>query len=381
MTLNAARIDPADASEVIPPWQMSLGDNTSAGPIFSCEYIATSFGNDRQRFVDRSEGHVDRIGFYISHPDAYEVRVYYSLLMHKWRDVFLRMESSWWMGPDLGSIRIGQGKVPLDMERNTASTQASFIENSSVSQVIYEHRRVGAQWSMARRHWRFDAGYYGNNLEGTNPGRTWAWHAALVPFHTEGGVLHAGVAASTEYPELTRRELVAADDRDDESFKAAPSIMLNPVSLVGTGSLADVARIQRRGLEGLWIAGPWSLQAEQMSARLTFTDGRPAYSMRGHYVFISWTLTGEARRYEEGVPLNPIPAHSAGALELVLRRSEVNLDQSPVLGGREQDWTGGANWYLGSHVRLQLDVTHSQAMRRDIILHPHVVEMMAQFYL
>ncbi|RUL65817.1 porin [Dyella dinghuensis] len=377
-SMNSSADEPNVLSEPTPQW--TFGDGATLAPILSYDLIRTNFSGEHGRLANAEKGTFNHVGLYVSKPGTYEISIYYSLLNRQWRDAFVKMQTSAYTSYDFGSLRLGEGKIPLDFEKNTSSTQTSFIEYSTASQAVFESYRIGVQWSWHREHALIDAGYYGDNLEGSNPGHTWALHGAWVPINLPGDVLHLGLARSVEYPEGRTDESGVAGPAT-ASFKAAPSVMLEDVSLESSGTLENVKSIQRTSLEGLWIDGPVSCQAEYLGARTAFSTSNPNYDIHGRYAFASWVLTGESRRYDDGVVQNVIPEHASGAVELVLRYSSVNLNDWPVPGGWERDWTAGVNWYYGRHLRLQANYTRTQADRRHLFLDPATFEMRLELFM
>lgn len=367
----------------MPQWGASQwlgGSGTYVQPILSYDFMRTSFGNDAGRFSSNERGQFNRIGFTVLKPGVYEVVVYYSMLAKSWREVFVKLQLPPYSTHDVGSLRLGEGKIPLDFDKSTSSTQTSFIEYASASQAIAESYRIGALWSLHGKHALIDAGYFGDNLEGSNPGHTWAVHGAWVPVDRPGDVVHLGAARTMEYPQGRTDEL-GLPGPATASYKAAPSILINDLSLIGTGTLYHVKSIERSGVEGLWIDGPFSLQTQYLGAKTTFSSTQPHYDINGRYAFASWVLTGESRRYGNGTVQNVIPEHAAGAVELVLRYSAVDLDDRPVAGGWERDWTAGLNWYCGTHLRLQLDYTRTQARREQLLLDPRTLEFRLEIFI
>jgi phosphate-selective porin OprO/OprP len=363
-----------------PTPQSSWADGALIEPNVTYDFIKTNFSGDDGRFSNAEKGAFNHVGFYVLKPGAYEISVYYSLQNGQWRDAFVKMQTSAYTPYDFGSLRFGEGKIPLDFEKNTSSTQTSFIEYSTASQAVYESYRIGAQWSLQSEHALIDAGYFGDNLEDSNPGRTWALHMAWVPINLPGKVIHLGVAGSVEYPQR-RTDDTGLPGPSTASFKAAPSILLNDRSLESSAPLENAKSIERTGLEGLWIDGPVSWQAEYLGARTEFSTTQPGYDIHGRYVFASWVITGESRRYNDGTVQNVVPEHGAGALELVLRYSSVNLNDHPVIGGWERDWTAGLNWYCGTHFRLQANYTRTQSNRREMFLDPRTFELRIEFFI
>jgi phosphate-selective porin OprO and OprP len=378
VSINACADQPDFFSQPTPQW--SWGDGTLIQPILSYGFNKTMFTNDGGKFTNKERGQFNRIGFTVLKPGVYEVVVYYAMLPKAWREVFVKWQVPAYTRYSLGSIRLGEGKVPLDFDKSTSSTQTSFIEYSSASQAIGESYRIGALWSMHGAHVLMDASYFGNNLEGTNPGHTWALHGAWVPVDAPGEVVHLGAARTMEYPE-GRTDESDTPGPATASDKAAPSMLLNDVSLISSGTLYHVKSIERTGLEALWINGPISVQAQYLGDKTAFSSSQPHYDINGRYVFGSWVITGESRRYGNGTVQNVIPAHAWGAFEVVLRYSSADLNDHPVYGGWERDWTGGLNWYYGTRLRLQVDYTRTHSRREQLFLDPKTLELRLQFFI
>ena len=97
-------------------------------------------------------------------------------------------------------------------------------------------------------------------------------------------------------------------------------------------------------------------------------------------------LTGESRDYKNGYVGNVKPSHAYGALEIAARYSELDLNDGPVLGGKQHDWTVGANWYLGNHLKLQANYIrafsnkYNTTARSHLEIDPTVFEVRAQVY-
>ena len=106
--------------------------------------------------------------------------------------------------------------------------------------------------------------------------------------------------------------------------------------------------------------------------------GKPDFDGHGYYVAGSYVITGESRPYRNGAIGNVRPVHDHGAVEVALRYSEVDLDDGPVRGGKQQDWTLGANWYLGQHLKLQANYVWLRTDRAGASLDPEVFEARVQ---
>jgi phosphate-selective porin OprO/OprP len=105
--------------------------------------------------------------------------------------------------------------------------------------------------------------------------------------------------------------------------------------------------------EAVWERGPVALIAEHVESRAEAPQsGDPKFS--GSYVTLSWTLTGESRRYNRAagyaVPISPL--NRQGAIELVGRYSHVDLADGAIDGGVLDKWHFGANWWVSKQWKV-----------------------------
>ncbi len=133
-------------------------------------------------------------------------------------------------------------------------------------------------------------------------------------------------------------------------------------------------------MEQLWIHGPLLVQSEALHIKVTRNNGLPTYNGNGQYIYGSWILTGESRPYTAGTVGNVTPMHDYGAVELLARYSRLNLDNGSILGGRQHDWTVGANWYLTNYFKFQANYVKVNATRLGTRTTPDIVELRAQVH-
>lgn len=110
------------------------------------------------------------------------------------------------------------------------------------------------------------------------------------------------------------------------------------------------------GLEGLASWGGVSLLGEYAAAAVDSpVRGNPRFS--GWYLTGSWVLTGESRPYDRrsGYARRVIPTSPWGAPELVVRYSDVDLDDGQVHGGRFTRVDLGVNWWATTRWKFGLD--------------------------
>jgi phosphate-selective porin OprO/OprP len=127
-------------------------------------------------------------------------------------------------------------------------------------------------------------------------------------------------------------------------------------------------------LEAAAVRGSFSVQSEYAWLEPERFGGGSTGQAEGWYAFMSWFPTGERRQYEDGEfdgpeVLRPVTRGGPGAVELALRRDEVDLSDfaagpaGPPRAGRYGAWTLGATWYPVDGVRFMANYT---AARNDL---------------
>ncbi|MGH8173306.1 MAG: porin, partial [Rhodanobacteraceae bacterium] len=120
--------------------------------------------------------------------------------------------------------------------------------------------------------------------------------------------------------------------------------------------------------------------SELLRVDISRNAGNPDFGADGFYIYGSWIVTGESRPYSNGYTGNVVPKKTWGAWELLLRYSEIDLDDGVVQGGKEHDWTIGANWYLTEHFKFQANYIWATSDKGTLALDPQIFELRAQIY-
>jgi len=379
---DARAADGAPRAAAWPP-KITFADGTELSLGGNLQYDAVRFsgtGHNGAALDDDDAWRRQELGLALKRKGVYEVGATFDFQSKTWNDVALRLETKALLGRDLGKLRIGQMKVPLGFEGNTATRTVSFLEPSLPTQAFYENRRGGIDWAFERDRYIANAGYFfESDLQGNNKGDTAALRLAWTPRKATGDVLHLGVAGARERPDSEVNGL-GVTVLPSVRWRAKPEAAPTDVRLVDSGTLARVDRIDRTGLEALWIRGPWSLQGEYLRQKTTRDAGLPSYSADGAYVFGSWLVTGESRGYGGGNVANPKPKGRYGAVELLARYSRIDLDSDGVAGGRQHGWTLGANWYLAQNFKFQANYVKSDATRGASSADPSALQLRAQLH-
>lgn len=248
------------------------------------------------------------------------------------------------------AFRVGQFKQPFTLEDANSDKQTAFLEASFIGAFVIS-RRIGAEYARFGSHGTFNVAVFGQRLDGTSesPGAsargTWLLHK------DDEGAAHVGFSVASESPRNERG-----------SFSATPGTALGTLKAVSSGSLADVDRLDRASVEGLWMRGAWSLQGEatQVVAR---REAAADFHGNASSLLLTWSPDGSARIYKRGVATAP-PADDGTAWELGLRWSAIDLDDGLVAGGHAESIGLAATCYVNSNVRLIANVLRVDAARR-----------------
>jgi len=258
-----------------------------------------------------------------------------------------------YMGFDPWYFQVGQFKEPFSLEELTSSRYISFMERALPNELA-PGRHIGIG---ARRHWdnwTAAAGVFGEAFDDDaddegNEGWALTGRLTYAPWHDDLRALHLGGALSRRW----------TDDDDTVKYSTRPESHITDVKYLNTGKIKNTDSVDRLGLEAAWVTGPWSLQGEYIISDLNRSGGFDDPRFHGWYVYGSWFPTGESRNYKfkKGSFGRVKPQSRYGAWELVARFSSMDLDDADITGGREQNWTLGANWYINPHLRLMANYT------------------------
>ena len=285
-------------------------------------------------------------------------------------------------------FRAGAFGPPANMDDAVGSTDTLFMERASSAEISR---------GLAGNEGRYGVGALGSGDR---------WTASLV---LTGGTV--GVAALDEQLAVVGRATGLVYDTDDTQlhmggnvtyvFQPAdngvdtanrspirlrdrPEIRVDGTRLIDTGNI-DVTSALVPGVELAMRYKGLVIQAEhfwyQIERRIPAAGpALPDPDFSGYYVQASYSLTGEARKYNSaaGAFAAPKPKKVVGgsgekggfgAWEVAARYSVVDLDYNAgvsggatptggIRGGRQETWTAGLNWYLNPVTRLSADYQH-----------------------
>jgi phosphate-selective porin OprO/OprP len=309
-------------------------------------------------------------------------------------DKYLDANLKYKLGGDSAKyIQLGQYKQPNSLEELSSTKNNDFISKAAVTNTFATARRLGGAFGYGTSDWSVTASVFGRELtrnlaHGSGYGVRGTW----APVNESGNIVHLGLS------------YVDNDtDADTLRLRARPNADLSAVRLVDTGNMTDTDRISTLGAEGMWVTGPFKLQGEYYSVDVSRYDaGSRDFSGDGWYVSGVWNVTGETWGYKSGVPTTGLPAEPGrGMWQLGLRYDTIDLDDGSlrgpsapggtptvdgVLGGKQDIWTLGANWYWRSNFKFALNYVmvdssrYSSSAGAVVDDSPNIIEARAQFY-
>ena len=278
------------------------------------------------------------------------------------------------VGCGMPNILIGHTFEQFGLEQLTSSKYITFIERSIVTETFSPERSSGIlAWDV----WRggqmgYGLGVYANQSGNNSPFHAgdgdanlelhgWAvtgryWWAPWFDCDCACKRLHVGVSMSYR-GDISGGALAGA------RFRARPGVHTWTHRAINTG-IINAENILLYGAEIAWVYGPWSLQAEYMGAEVSGHPGTEDASFWGWYAQASYWLTGECRKYKNGVFKRVDPCCNwldndcccKGGWEIAARYNFVDLVDGAITGGEMTVIEGGVNWHLNPMARIMLNV-------------------------
>lgn len=287
------------------------------------------------------------------------------------KDVYLA-----YTGFGSGTLTVGHFKIPFGLENLTSSNNISQVERSLTTAAFAHGRRLGVGFNGGGERWYGAFMVYADAIDSpariSDGGEDVGAGGRLTfnPVRSERQMVHLGFALS--------REKLNGEGLASVRFRTRPESRPTGVRLIDTDSIEAADELGQLGLEAAWQSGPYSIQGEWNQGSVDRGNGLENVDFDGWYVSGSWILTGESRGYWSGKFGGVTPAGEGGAWELVARYSSLDLDDGPIAGGEQRNWTLGANWYANSHVRLMANYINVRSSRQDVADDPGIFLLRAQ---
>ena len=283
--------------------------------------------------------------------------------------------------PYVGSIQVGQMYEPFSLEQNTSDNYVTLPERAAPIEAFSPARNVGGliQNLVVKERVTYALGVFADDENDKADGDAFESNTRVtarvtgLPWydaeHQGRRYFHLGVGGSVINPE-----------NDIVRYRTRPEAHLAP-RYVDTGPFeADMAYLG--GVEALLTYESFSLQSEYIQTWLeSSASGNPTFN--GFYVMGTWFLTGEYRPYKKSggvldrvIPKRPFSftGSGPGALQLIGRVSQVDLDSGDIRGGRLTDYTAGLSWYLNTNAKIILNYIYAQLDRAGEEGHSDIIQ-------
>lgn len=269
--------------------------------------------------------------------------------------------------PWIGNFRAGHFKQPFGLEMQTSSKYALFMERG-LTNAFTPERDIGFMIFNKHFNKRFAwyAGYFypsGNVGKYLGDQYRFTFRVTGLPVYKTDGrytVLHIGAAYENQY----QNNLEFGISERPEAHLAPKYVNLK---------FDAVSRADVFGGELSFVSGQFALQGEFMLANVIASEASAAlstnYYYHAYYGNFSWFITGEHRNYSTSksaydriTPKKNLGKKGAGAWELTLRYSHIDLNDKDLNGGAMTDISFGINWYLNPATRFMFNYIYSDVL-------------------
>lgn len=305
--------------------------------------------------------------------NAFDWVMGYDGKLNKWLDVNLKWKNVF----GTSYLMAGQYKQPNSFEELASTRFNDFVSKAMVTNLYGMSRRLGVAYGDDHPNWGYQLSYFGREMtRNMNQGQGWGARGYYAPIVAKDQFLHLGVSA-IDYD---------TDHFDTARPRVRPDADLAQTRLIDTGTFRDADRRRTYGFEGMYVQGPFKVQSEYMSQRIS-RFAHPDFTGDSWYVSGLWNITGESWGYKNGLLQQSLPNEpETGMWQLGVRYDKTDLNDSGVFGGEEDNITVGVNYYWRSNFKVALnyvDVNSSKlstTLHRNIDDNPNIVEARFQFY-
>ena len=293
------------------------------------------------------------------------------------------------------TLTVGQFKQPNSLEELSSTKNNDFISKAMGTNMQGLSRRVGVGLTTGGDNWSLTGSIFTRELtRNLGEGDGFGARFTFAPINDSGNILHLGLSAVDYQAEIAN---VGPNSDDAAQFRVRPDADLSGKRLIDTGVFTDADNIRTIGLEGAWVHGPVKIQSEYMTTDIS-RNAHSDFTGDSWYIYGVWNITGETWGYKNGVITTSLPSEPAsGMWQVGVRYDQADLNDgnvvfgtpnivNGVLGGKEDNWTVGVNWYWRSNFKFALNYVkvnsekYSSSAGTFVNDDPSIVEFRGQIY-
>ena len=272
-----------------------------------------------------------------------------------------------------GRISVGKMKEPWSYE--VAGDSAALMQHERFLSPLFQVRNIGIRYnnSFFDKRYTFAIGMYNDWIENSisfeDSGHSFTSRVTYIPYIANDNMNYLHLGSSVRYNK---------GDNNTLSYKGRPESNVADW-YVDTG-IFDADYALEYGLEALWSYNGFSVLGEYLFSNINSDKGKA--SLNGWYITSGWVLSGEGRPYNKdlGYAKRILPKGEYGALELIARYGEVNLNDNFVNGGKMDKWMLGANWWIDPYWKASISYGTVELDRFDLVGKTDIMLLRVQWF-
>ncbi|MHC4952772.1 MAG: OprO/OprP family phosphate-selective porin [Planctomycetota bacterium] len=280
----------------------------------------------------------------------------------KLKDVYLGLHRL----PASGTLLFGHQKQSFSVGEMTSSRYITFVNRAAVVKALAPARNSGIQWfsSLKDRRVLVAAGMFNDTGDqGTASGNGgWGFNFRIAGLAIENKdkdmILEIGFNLLWQNLRKNGNEV---------RYRARPGTSIGPRS-ISTDQIANADDNLRWGFEIAFRMKAFHFSAEYIQASVSRSGGDSDPTFMGWYVQVGWFITGESRSFSGKTMAWGRTKPNAnfwtgdggkGALEVAFRYDTLDLSDAGVVGGEQDAFSVGFNWYWNPNVRMMFNYIHA----------------------
>ncbi len=257
-------------------------------------------------------------------------------------------------------ITVGQHNNFQSLEELTSSRFLTMMERAAFTDAFNFERRVGVSANYKSGAVLVQGGVFTDGISALNndANNSYGFDGRVVYMPKMGATqLHLG--ASAHYRDLN-------DAAATVRYRQRPFVHTSDTRFLDTGSISASAE-KSYGLEAAAINGPFHVAGEAYWQNVV-RPGLADPTFFGGYAEVGYFLTkGDTRGYKNGTfdrvkPKNGFEKGGLGAVQVNLRYDYLDLNDGPILGGKQNGYAASIVWtptaytrFMANYGRMQYD--------------------------